>query len=373
MSNFIFALNATIPIFLVIVLGWVLKQIGMLDDHFTAILNRYVFLVALPLMLFKDIATTPIEEVYDPKFIGFCMIGTTLMFLGVWIFAEIFIKDKREVGAFAQAAARGSAAILGIAFVENIYGNTGMTPMMIMAAVPLYNIYSVIILSICRQRYPQNGPAAGLRASSDLQHRGAPAQQSAARSDRAGSESAAGPADGKDLQSQPSRQLLGGQKSGGRDLFINTVKGIITNPIILGILAGFPFSVLGITLPTILMKTISTVGSTASPMALLAVGASFEGPKAIKKIGPTAIATAIKLVIIPAIFFPFAIAMGFRESALVAILIMLGSPTTVSCYIMAKNMGNDDVLTSSIVVTATLFSAVTLTFWLYILRTMSLI
>ena len=59
-------------------------------------------------------------------------------------------------------------------------------------------------------------------------------------------------------------------------------------------------------------------------------------------------ATLIKLVIIPAIFFPFAILFGFRNSELVAILVMLGSPTTVSCYIMAKNMNNDAVLTSSI-------------------------
>ena len=102
-------------------------------------------------------------------------------------------------------------------------------------------------------------------------------------------------------------------------------------------------------------------------------GAGFEGRKAIKKIKPTMIATFIKLIALPAIYFPFAIAMGFRESALVAILIMVGSPTTVTCYIMAKNMGNDDVLSSSIIVMATLLSSVTLTFWIFLLRSMGLI
>ena len=339
MSNFVFALNATIPIFLVIVLGWVLKQIGLLNDNFIAVLNRYVFLVALPVMLFKDIATTPIEEVYDLKFILFCIIGTTLMFMGVWLFAEKFLKDKREVGAFTQAAARGSAAILGIAFVENIYGNTGMTPMMIIAAVPFYNIYSVIILSVCGEKYPQDGNKYGQRISDDQD------------------------ADGHPSAKTPDK----------KGLILHSLKGIVTNPIILGILAGFPFSVAGITIPTIPMKTITSVASTATPMALLAVGASFEGRKAVQKIDITVLATLIKLVIIPAIFFPFAIAMGFRQSALVAILIMLGSPTTVSCYIMAKNIGNADVLTSSIIVTATLFSSITLTLWLFILRTMALI
>ena len=65
--------------------------------------------------------------------------------------------------------------------------------------------------------------------------------------------------------------------------------------------------------------------------------------------------------------------MGFRESQLVAILVMLGSPTTVTCYIMAKNMGNDAELSSSIVVMSTLLSSVTLTFWIFLLRTLSLI
>lgn len=325
LSNFIFALNATIPVFLIIVLGWVLKQVGMFNDNFVTVINKYVFRVALPVMLFKDIATTPIHEVYDPKFVLYCIVVTSIMFLGVWFLAERFMKDKREVGAFSQAAARGSAAILGIAFVENLYGSTGMTPMMIISAVPFYNIYSVIILSVCGEKYPQDGAAAG---------RG---------------------------------------HINRKELIRHTLAGIITNPIILGIFAGFPFSIISAQFPDMVTSTLTSIGNTATPMALLAVGAGFEGRRAIRKIRPTMIATAIKLIILPAIFLPFAIMMGFRESALVAILIMLGSPTTVSCYIMAKNMGNDDVLTSSIIVTATLFSSITLTLWLFVLRSMGYI
>ncbi len=323
MSNFIFALNATIPIFLIIVLGYFLNRIKMVNANFIEILNKYVFKIALPVMLFKDIATTPIDKVYDPRFIAFCMIGTSIMFLAVLLFAEKFIKDKREIGAFTQAAARGSAAIFGIAFVQNIYGESGMTPMMIIAAVPLYNIYSVIILSIFGEKYPQDGSAP--------------------------------------------------EHKGGKELALHTLKGIVTNPIILGIAAGFPFSLAGVSLPPIVLKTITSIGATATPMGLIAVGAAFEGRKAVKKLKQTLAASLIKLMVLPALFFPFAIMLGFRQSALVAILIMVGAPTTVSCYIMAKNMGNDDVLTSSIVVTTTLLSSVTLTFWLFILRTMGLI
>lgn len=207
-------------------------------------------------------------------------------------------------------------AVLGIAFVQNIYGNSGMTPLMIVSAVPLYNIYSVIILTFCANDQDHSNRAATIKRA---------------------------------------------------------CKNILTNPIILGIAAGVPFSLLNIELPPLVLKTVTNVAQTATPMALLAVGAGFEGRKAIKKIKPTMIATFIKLIALPAIYFPFAIAMGFRESALVAILIMVGSPTTVTCYIMAKNMGNDDVLSSSIIVMATLLSSVTLTFWIFFLRSMGLI
>ena len=319
MSNFIFSLNATLPIFILIVLGWILMRLGILTKGFNSAADKYVFKVALPVLLFNDIATADIRHDFDAKFFFFCMIATTLMFLGVWFFTSIFMKDKTMVGAFVQASARGSAAVLGIAFVNNIYGSSGMAPMMIVAAVPLYNIFSVIILSVCSSN-----------KSADQGH-----------------------------------QI--------RNTFLNVLK----NPIIIGIVAGLPFSLLGIDITgpafTIPYKAITSIADTATPIALLVVGAGFEGRKAIKKIKPTLAATFIKLILLPAIFFPAAVAMGFRNSELVAILVMLGSPTTVTCYIMAKNMGNDEVLTSSIVVTATLFSSVTLTLWVFLLRCLGLI
>ena len=321
MENFIFSLNATIPIFILIVLGWILMKAGILTKGFNSAADKYVFKVALPVLLFKDIATANIREDFDPKFFFFCMIATTLMFLGVWLFTSLFMKDKTMVGAFVQASARGSAAVLGIAFVNNIYGSSGMAPMMIVAAVPLYNIFSVIILSVC---------------SND-----------------------------KKANASTSEQIK------------RTLLNVLKNPIILGIVAGLPFSLLGIDITgpafAIPYKAVTNIAATATPIALLVVGASFEGRKAIKKIKPTMAATFIKLVLLPAIFFPFAVMLGFRNSELVAILVMLGSPTTVTCYIMAKNMGNDEVLSSSVVVTATLLSSISLTFWVFLLRTLGLI
>ncbi|MBO5656558.1 MAG: hypothetical protein J6R94_00050, partial [Agathobacter sp.] len=79
------------------------------------------------------------------------------------------------------------------------------------------------------------------------------------------------------------------------------------------------------------------------------------------------------LVGLTAIFLPIAIALGFRESELIAILVMLGSATTFSCYVMAKNMGHEGTLTSSVVMLSTMLCSFTLTGWLYLLRTLGLI
>jgi hypothetical protein len=136
---------------------------------------------------------------------------------------------------------------------------------------------------------------------------------------------------------------------------------------------GVPFSLLHVTFPVIIEKTITSIAQTATPIALIVIGAGFEGRKAIKKIKPTVIASFIKLIGIAAVFLPIAVMMGFRNQELVAILIMVASPSTATCYIMAKNMDNDGVLSSSIIVLTTLLSSVTLTAWIYVLRSMGLI
>ncbi|MBE5862069.1 MAG: hypothetical protein E7295_04380 [Lachnospiraceae bacterium] len=94
---------------------------------------------------------------------------------------------------------------------------------------------------------------------------------------------------------------------------------------------------------------------------------------ALTRLKPAVIASAIKLIALPALFIPIAVKLGFAGSELVAILIMLASPTTVTCYIMAKAMQNDEVLTSNVVVITTLLSSVTLTLWVFILKSCALI
>ena len=311
MSNFIFSVNATIPLFLIIALGFFLRKIKMFNESFLSVADKFVFKVALPLMLFKDISSMDLRQEFDIKFILFCMLATTAMFLIPWILSMIFMKDKSKVGAFAQGCSRGSAAVLGIALVENIYGDAGQAPMMILAAVPLFNIYSVIILTF---------------GSSE-------------------------------------------NKEKGKKLILKLLKGIVTNPIILGIFCGFPFALFQFELPVILNKAVISVAATATPVALLSIGGAFNFKDATAKLKPAVVASVVKLLALPAVFLPIAISLGIKNDQLVADLIMLASSATPSGYIMSKNMHNDHVLSSNIIVLTTLFSCITLTFWVWLLKT----
>lgn len=304
------------PIFLVMVIGYILKQIGMLNDNFVTVANKFNFKVTLPFMLFKDIAGVDIKQVFDIKYVLFCAIVSTICFWTVWGVAKILVRDKTIRGAFVQSSFRGSAAVMGLAFIQNIYGASAMGPLMIVSAVPLYNIFSVIVLTF------EANDHTGIDRKEKIRQAG-----------------------------------------------INICK----NPIILSILAGLIAALLGIHFPTLVDKTISNVAQMATPLALITIGAGFEGRKALAKIAPTMVASTIKLVLQPLVFLPVAAWMGFTGEKMIAILIMLASPTTPSCYIMAKSMNNDEVLTASVIVTTTLMAAFTLTGWIFLLKTLGYI
>lgn len=327
MDNLIYSLNATVPVFLVIVAGYLLKKIGLINDEFIKVANKLNFRVTLPMLLIQDLMNMNFRAEFEVKYVLYCMIVTTICFLGTWGLAKILIKDLSVTAEFIQGSFRGSAAVLGAAFVLNIYGNTGMVPMMIIGAVPLYNIFSVIVLQI---ESPVN------------RNRSFDAEKDKIRKMRS-------------------------------DNIKKSVKGIVTNPIIISIVIGVILSMARVDFPDMADNTIGNFAKIATPLALIAIGGSFEFGNAIAKIKPAICGTFIKLVGQAVIFLPIAVMMGFTGSKLMAIVIMLGSPTTPSCYIMAKGAGCDGVLTTSMVVLTTLFSAFTITAIIFVLRTMALV
>ena len=280
MENLIFSLNATIPIFLMMLLGMLFRKLGWMDEVFAAKMNKFVFLVPLPVLLFEQLATVDFSEVWDIKFILFCFVVTAIS-ITISTLISLLWKDRSIKGEFIQATYRSSAALLGIAFIQNIYGTAGMAPLMIIGSVPLYNIMAVVVLSVFKT----------------------------------------------------------GNNSFDKALVKKTLKGIATNPIIIGIVVGFVWSALKLPMPLILHKTVSSIGATATPMGLMSMGATFEMKKATSKMKPTLVAVFMKLVGFCAIFLPMAALLGFRNEELIA----------------------------------TLLSAFTLTMWLDVLRSFGLV
>lgn len=215
-----------------------------------------------------------------------------------------------------QASFRSSAAVMGLAFISNLYGPSAMGPLMIIGAVPLYNIYSVLVLTF---------------------------------------------------------EAEGNAQDQGKEKIKEACLNILKNPIIISIILGLIVSFSQIRFPVLVDRTVDNVAKMATPLALITLGAGFEGRAALAKMKPTLAASFVKLIGQAAIFIPIAIALGFTGEKLIGIMVMLAAPATPSCYIMAKNMNNDGVLTASIIVMTTLLAAFTLTGWIFVLRSLGYI
>ena len=219
LENFIYSLNATIPVFLVIVLGYLLGRAKMLNDNFVAVANRLTYSITLPVMLFLEISGMDAASLLDFRFLAFGFLSSLACILLIWGGARLFLKDKSMVGSFVQGSYRGSAALLGVALMQNIYGSASYASIMILAAAPLYNIMAVIILMIEGKR-PEGAGQGGMAKQALL--------------------------------------------------------GVLKNPIIWGILLGLPFAIWNLHLPRMLSSSLQSVSSIATPLALLAIGASFR-------------------------------------------------------------------------------------------------
>ncbi|MCR4654566.1 MAG: AEC family transporter [Eubacterium sp.] len=314
MGNFLFSVNATMPVFFVMMLGVLFRRIGLIDEAFASGMNRFVFKIALPVSLFTQLCDVDFREVWDTGYVVFCF-GITLLSVLVAVALSFVFRDKEVRGEFVQGSFRSSASLLGMTYIENIYGEATLGSLMMLGCVPLYNVMAVLVLSLMRP----------------------------------GSEGV----DRKRLKA--------------------ALKGIVTNPIIWGILLGFAWGMIGITLPNMVMKTTGYIGRLASPMGLLAMGAQLNFHSLGEKLPPVFLGTFMKLIGFTALFIPHAVFLGFRGEKLLAVLIMLGSASTVAGYIMAKNMGHEGTVSAGCVVLSTLLSSLTLTIWIWILRFQGLI
>ena len=279
MKDLMFSLNATVPVFLLMVLGCMMRRSGLISARFAASMNTFVFKVALPVNLFAELYGVNIRKLWDGGYVLFCFAATLLS--------------------------------AGIA----IYRDGSVGTLMMLGCVPIYNIIAVAVLSLMN---PDGGKMDGNRMR-------------------------------------------------------RTLAGILTNPIIWGILLGFAWALSGLPMPEIPAKTIDYIGRMASPMGLLALGASLDFQAIGKQMKPILTASFLRLIGFCAITSLMAVHFGYRDQKLVASVIMSGSAATVAGYVMAKNMGYRGAVSSGIVMVTTVMSSFTLTFWLWLFRSLGYI
>lgn len=255
-----FSLNATVPVFLMMVLGYFLHKTPLLDDRFADKMNTFVFKAALPVQLFKNLSEADFHAVWDGGIVLFCFVVSLVSIL-IMLGVSFLLKDKSLRAEFTQAGYRSSQALLGSALLENIYGTTGPLALILIGAVPLYNVVAVILLTL---------------------------------------------------------MAPGGHLN--RRTLLKTLKGVVTNPIILGIAAGLLWSLLGIPQPVFFQRAVSSFAATAAPLGLIALGASIDLKKAVGCLKPTLVCSTFKLIVFVVAFLPLAVLIGCRGELLVAML-----------------------------------------------------
>ena len=200
MANLLFSLGVTMPVFLIVVLGYVFGRTGLVDEFFAKKINDFVFQVLLPVTLFQQLATNDFLASWDVRFVLFCF-GATVSSIFLMILLSKVLAPPAQRGEFIQGSYRASQALLGMAYLTNLYGNAEYVPMMLIVSVILYNISAVIILDVY-----------------------APGRQRAI--DR-------------------------------KEMFRHVGRGIMKNPLIIGIVAGAIWSVLRLPMGTVLSKVVS--------------------------------------------------------------------------------------------------------------------
>ena len=314
LENIIFTTNIVLPVFLIILLGYFIKRVGVIKENFVDVISKFVFNVSLPAFIFMKISVLDLTAVLDMGQIIFIYVGTLLVYFIVWGLSSLFIKDGRDLSVFVQGAYRSNYAIVGLAIISNLFGDEGLGKASLILAflLPVYNVLAVIILTV------------------------------------------------------PMRKIRKLNLKG-------TVQEIILNPLIIAVIVALPFSYFKIELPSMLFTTGNFLADVALPLALIGIGGSLNIEN-IKRASTLAFNSSIlKLIVVPAVLTYFAYLFGYRAMDLGIMFILFACPTAIVSFIMAQAMGCNGKLAGNIVLISTLGSVVTISLGIVLFKQLGLI
>lgn len=315
MINTTFILNTVSPIFLIVVLGWVLRKVGIIHEFFLRQSIKFVFNVTLPVLIFLKLATVDFGTLFDIKIIILvygCMFS--IFFLS-WLLAKIFILKGNGRGVFIQGGFWPNNVIVGLALIMNIFGEDAVSKMVMILVflIPLDYMLSVVALTI------------------------------------------------SDRREKRSKAVL------------NMIKSIALNPVIIAAIFAIVFSVVRIPIPNVLIDTGNYLAAITLPLALIGVGGTMK----IKLLKNTSFITMgaliIKLLIAPIIATSIGYFIGYTGTDLGIVFIIFACPTAIVSFILADAMTPHGEIAGNIVLTTTLASPITISIGLMILTYLNLL
>lgn len=313
-DNFLFSLNVVAPVFILIFVGYLSKQLNFINENFVNVTAKFAFNISLPVLIFMQVSSLNLNGVIDFELISFIYIATIISFILIWIFSIPLIKNSKDRSSFIQGAFRSNFAIIGFAIISSLLGkNTlGKASIILAFILPLYNILAVIVLTLPR------------RNEVDFRMK-------------------------------------------------EMINEILFNPLIIAVVVGLIFSFGSIKLPKPLFDSGKLLADLALPLALIGIGGSLNLREIKKAPALAIISSIIKIVILPAIFTYIGYLLNFKGDALVIIYILFASPTAIVSFIMAEAMGANSKLAGNIILISTIGSVFTFSIGIMIMKSLSLI
>lgn len=314
LSDLLFITNVVLPVFLLVFIGIVLKMLKIIDDQFVKITSDFVFKISLPVLVFIKLYDVDLSRTFSMPMMIVIIIGTIAVYYFAKAFAYYLKLNPADEGVYIQGAFRSNYAIVGLAIILRMFGPEAVAKasFYLLFALPIYNLFAVIALNKPHNR-------------------------------------------GENV-----------------DLF-KTVKEIVLNPLILGVIVAIPFSIFSIGLPKALSTTGNYLAEIALPLALLGIGGSFNIDSIKEASGLAFGSSAIKNIASPIIATVSAYYLGITGDDLGIIFIVFACPTAIASFVMAAGMRGNIRLAGNIIIISTLGSLFTMTLGLFLLRYLGLI
>ncbi len=315
LDNLLFSANVIVPIFFLIMLGYGLTRLKVWDAHFLKIANNVCFKCLLPVLLFYNVATANIFEVFNGKLIIYCCVCACVLCGVLFLIVPLFIKDKKRRGVMIQGTFRSNFLLFGVPLGEMIGGPQGAVLAAVVASfyVPVINMLSVISLYVFSD------------------------------------------AEGKSLKS--------------------ALLGIVKNPLIIGGVSGLVFSLIrnsiGFEIPQMMGDSLRFIKEAATPLAFLVLGGDLKFASMLRNVKVSIFSVLGKIVLIPAAMLTASVLLfGFDKLEMAILVAVFATPNAVSSYAMARNYEADYELAGEIITLGTLLSVATMFAFITIAKTL---